>query len=261
MPAWGRQAVARLAMRRGEFLWRGDVLGYDAPPHDPLDPIHRHLEVDSRLLEHGLGRCLLHLVVRRLLRLKQQVRGVLGHHRRSSPFLFIHLLYAGRESPVLVLFGEILLPRLQREVERGEAGGAELRGGVRLVHDEDAHGVAPSVPRCRHQRRPALVIGLVHRGAPLLNQERDAAAGTGLGRGDERRRARVRTGLVRRHLHHGPRAAAVAHEAVDLAIGADALRRAAAGKQGRQLIPVSVFSQTPNRSLVLVSGHKQQWDV
>ena len=64
-------------MRRGEFLRRGDVLRDDAPTHHPLDPIHRHLEVDSRLFEHGLGGGLLHLVVRRLLRLEQQVGGVL----------------------------------------------------------------------------------------------------------------------------------------------------------------------------------------
>ena len=54
------------------------------------------------------------------------------------------------------------------------------------MHDEDAHCVAPSVSRRRHQRRPAFVIGLVHRGA-LGDQERDAPAGAGLGRGDERR--------------------------------------------------------------------------
>lgn len=74
---------------------------------------------------------------------------------------------------------------LQREIERGEAGGAERSGGIGLVHDEDAYCVAPSVSRRRHQRRPSIVIGLVHRGA-LGDQERYAPAGAGLGRGDER---------------------------------------------------------------------------
>ena len=195
----------------------------------------------------------------------------------SPPRLVVHLLYAGRESPLLVSFRLRLLPRLvrpkasvsasasafgyglglglgsglgfglgsgslQREVDRGEAGGAERSGGIGLVHDEDAHCVAPSVSRRRHQRRPPLVIGLVYVGA-IVDQERDAPAGAGLGRGDKRRRTRLRAGLVDRPLLLVLVSAAVAAAAAVAAVGAARAAAVALAaleiKEGRQLLLVS----------------------